>query len=154
MKCLVRLFLVFTFIFAFTPLLFSQNKGIGAGVILGEPTAISAKFWLGENNALDAALGYSFDKGEKGISLHADFVYHLRLISDAELQFPLYYGFGLRFRAREKAKGNFGVRGVIGILWWNTTPPIDVFFELAPVFKLFPSTELDLDAGIGARYYF
>mgnify|MGYP000674034767 CR=1 FL=1 len=67
MKCLVRLFLIFTFIFAFTPLLFSQNKGIGAGVILGEPTAISAKFWLGENNAVDAALGYSFDKGEKGI---------------------------------------------------------------------------------------
>ena len=154
MICIYKTLLSLTLMCAVVLPLSAQDKGIGAGVILGEPTAISAKFWLGENNAIDAALGYSFDKGEKGISLHSDLVYHLRSISDAELQFPLYYGFGLRFRAREKTKGNFGVRGVIGILWWNTSPPIDIFFELAPVFKLFPSTELDLDAGLGARYYF
>jgi hypothetical protein len=32
--------------------------------------------------------------------------------------------------------------------------PIDVFFEVAPSFRLLPTTGLDLDVAVGGRYYF
>ncbi|MEJ2613774.1 MAG: hypothetical protein P8Z35_02355, partial [Ignavibacteriaceae bacterium] len=50
--------------------------------------------------------------------------------------------------------GSFGIRGVFGIAWFPHSTPIDIFFELVPVFQLTSSTGLGIDAGIGIRYFF
>ena len=34
---------------------FAQGTGVGLGVIVGEPTGVSAKFWTGGNTAFDVA---------------------------------------------------------------------------------------------------
>ena len=133
---------------------YSQEKGFGLGIIVGEPTGLSGKYWLDSVNAVDFAIGYSLVKDQRGFSLHADYLYNLGEIIPNFEKFPLYYGFGVRLRTKEHSEGSFGARGVLGILWFNEKNRFDIFFEIAPVFNLLPSTSLSLDAGIGARYYF
>ena len=131
----------------------AQNNGYGAGIMLGEPTGLSGKYWVNDVNALNAGIGWSFLGPNDGFSLHIDYLYHIDNAIQSEFRFPIYYGFGGRIRD-ENSEFGLGFRGVAGILWYGTNYPFDVFFELAPVFKLLPKTALELDIAIGARYYF
>lgn len=132
----------------------AQDKNFGAGIVLGEPTGLSGKYWISEDNAFDAALAYSFLEDNKSFSFHADYLYHLYGVIDRYYKMPLYYGFGVRFRVRENKDNSFGVRGVMGLLVYLKEAPVDVFFEAAPVFRLLPDTNIDFDIAIGARYFF
>jgi hypothetical protein len=146
--------IIFILILLFTYNLSAQNQGFGAGIILGDPTGLSAKAWLSEGNAVDFGLGYSIFPSNKKISLHADYLFHADGIKFTHGRIPIYYGFGARLRFRESKSGSFGARGVIGALYYFKEVPIDLFFEIVPVFQLLPETALRFDAGIGARYYF
>ena len=133
---------------------FSQEKGYGLGVILGEPTGFSGKYWVDETHAFDFGLAYSFAHSNQAISIHADYLFHRFNLIKSEEEFPLYYGFGGRIHFGNKGGNTIGARGVIGILWMHSTLPVDLFIEAAPVFNLFPETSLNLDLAVGARYYF
>lgn len=133
---------------------FAQDKNFGIGIILGEPTGLSGKYWISEDKAFDAALAYSFLDDNKSLAFHADYLYHLNGIIDRHYKMPLYYGFGVRFRLRENKDNSFGVRGVIGLIVYLREAPVDIFFEVAPVFRLLPNTNIDFDIAIGARYFF
>jgi len=122
--------------------------------MFGEPTGISGKYWTSSSNAWDFGFGYSFVNSNNKISIHTDYLYHIHDFIKAKYRIPLYYGFGLRLRFHEHESSNIGARGVAGLALLLDEIPIDVFFELAPVFSLFPKTSLNLDAAIGARYYF
>lgn len=132
----------------------AQDRNFGLGVIIGNPTGISGKLWVNEVNAVDFGLGYSFFGKNDFLSLHADYLYHDNELIKTEYTTPVYYGFGVRIRLHDKERGSFGIRGAAGILIYLDKIPVDVFFELAPVFKLLPETALNLDFGLGARYYF
>jgi hypothetical protein len=132
----------------------AQDKNFGVGIILGEPTGLSGKYWVSAENAFDAALAYSFMEDNKSFSFHADYLYHLYGITDRHYKMPLYYGFGIRFRVRENKDNSFGVRGVMGLLVYLKEVPVDIFFEAAPAFRLLPDTNIDFDIAIGARYFF
>jgi hypothetical protein len=131
-----------------------QDKGLGLGIMLGEPTGFSAKYWLNEDKAFDLGFAYSFIRSGSALSLHADYIQHLFNVIHANIELPVYYGFGARIRASSDTKGMLGARGVAGILFLERNIPLDVFLELAPVFNLFPETALYIDLAIGARYYF
>lgn len=133
---------------------YGQDKGFGFGGMIGEPTGLSAKYWLNDINALDFGLAYSFVRSNSAISLHADYIYHAFDVIKSNYRIPLYYGFGARLRFVNNADNSLGARGVIGLAWLSDQAPFDVFVEVVPVFNLFPSTALNLDAAIGARYYF
>ena len=48
-------------LFSLTTLnIYSQDKGFGLGVILGEPTGFSGKYWVDQDHAFDFGLAYSF----------------------------------------------------------------------------------------------
>ena len=49
---------------------------------------------------------------------------------------------------------HFGVRFPVGIAYIFPKNPFDLFFEIVPIFDLLPDTELNINAGIGARFYF
>ncbi|MEW6196866.1 MAG: hypothetical protein AB1521_17090 [Bacteroidota bacterium] len=132
----------------------AQDSGFGAGIILGEPTGLSAKYWLDEDNALDFGLAYSFIRKNSAFSIHADYLYHAFDLIESKLRIPVYYGFGARIRIIQNEDTGLGARGVIGVAWLNDDVPIDVFIEVVPVFNLFPATSLNLDAAIGVRYFF
>lgn len=142
----------------------AQDHGFGLGLILGEPTGLSAKLWTSRVNAFDFGLGVgmggdrisyngNYNDGSR-VHFHMDYLWHsFNAISSTE-RFPLYYGIGGRFNSGGNYEESFGVRGVIGIAWLPRATPIDVFIELVPVFQLTPGTGFGIDAGLGIRYFF
>ncbi len=147
-------FLFCTFFLFFVSLVQSQDRGFGLGIILGSPTGISGKYWVTGSNAVDFGFGYSFARHGGRLHLHADYLWHSFNIIRSSERFPIYYGIGGRFKVRENDDGSLGIRGVIGLNWLSRTLPLDVFLEVAPIFRIFPSTSLDFDAGLGARFWF
>ncbi len=142
----------------------AQDHGFGLGIILGEPTGLSAKLWMSKDNAFDFGLGVSlggdrikykgnYDNSGR-VHFHMDYLWHAFNAIRSTERFPLYYGFGGRFNTGGGYDGSFGVRGVFGIAWFPHSAPIDVFLELVPVFQVTPLTGLGIDAGLGVRYFF
>jgi hypothetical protein len=163
------------------------GRNFGVGLIVGEPTALSAKLWTSRTTALDFGVGwglgwgygrydncrdfyyyerhrnycddrgYYYDDqryGYRGLHLHMDYLMHnFDLIRSSE-RFPLYYGPGVSANFWDRGGAQVGVRGVLGLAWMPRTAPFDVFLEIAPVVQLIPGTWLDINGGIGARFYF
>ncbi len=151
-----RIFLVIAVASMFlAPSLFAQDKGLGVGVIIGQPTGFSVKSWLNENNAIDFGLGFSFAKNDSRVHIHADYLWHSFTAIHSTEKFVLYYGPGLKLKTgKHNEDAVLGIRGVLGLEWMARTAPIDVFLEVAPVMELVPGTGFNMDAGFGARYYF
>jgi hypothetical protein len=51
-------------------------------------------------------------------------------------------------------KARVGIRVPGGIAYWPRSIPLDVFLEIALIMDVAPATELSLNGGIGARYFF
>lgn len=129
-----------------------QDRGTGLGVIIGEPTGISAKFWTTSRNAVDAAMAYSFRR--RGyFHIHADYLWHFPDVIRSTERFPLYVGIGGRL-AVGRDRGIFGVRIPGGIAYWVRSAPVEIFFEVAPIVDLAPETDVSGNIGIGARFFF
>lgn len=131
----------------------AQDRGFGLGVMLGSPTGFSGKYWTDNDNAIDFGIGIRPGR-HSGFNLHADYLYHIGDAFQTTESIPFYYGFGIKIFSKSDNENGMGVRGVAGLVWLSKEAPFDVFFEIAPVFELFPDTRLNLDASLGARYYF
>ena len=127
--------------------------GVGVGIVAGEPSGFSFKWWDGGETAIDAVTGWSLGDGD--FYAHADYLWH-RVIEDKEIpgSVPLYFGVGARLLLRDEEDSKIGVRIPIGLDYLFEDGRFDVFIEIAPVFNIVPDTEFDLTGGIGARYYF
>ena len=130
----------------------AQSKGIGLGLIVGEPTGISFKYWTGSTTAFDAALAWSFiDEG--AFHIHGDYIFHnFTLITIPEGKLPFYYGIGARIKTANDTK--LGVRVPLGLAYLFNSAPIDIFLEIVPILDLTPKTDFAINAALGARYYF
>lgn len=146
----------------------AQGTGFGLGFMLGEPTGISAKYWLAGDRALDAGLAWGLWHGGY-VHLHGDYLFHnMGLIPVGKGKLPLYYGPGLRIRSwnggRYWHRGRYhdhngtrvdiGVRFPVGLAYLFEGAPVDIFLELVPTLDLMPSTTLDIGGAIGVRYWF
>jgi hypothetical protein len=146
------LIFIILFLVIFPQNVWTQEKGWGLGIILGEPTGVSFKKWLNKKHAIDAAAAWSFGS-EDAFHLHGDYLFHNRnLINIDGNRIPFYYGVGGRLKFQDQSR--FGIRFPVGITFFIREAPIDIFFELVPILDLAPSTDFDLNAAIGARYYF
>ena len=144
------------------------DKGnFGVGIILGEPTGITAKLYLKDDVAVQGAVGSAFIGG--GLQLHGDYVFHPYILqSRPSFVLPVYCGPGVRLihytSGRNDPSGAsssafaLGVRGVAGLLFDFKTVPLDAFIEVAGVleyeFRSGAGFALRLNAGAGVRYYF
>lgn len=132
--------------------LWAQKAGeLGAGVVLGSPTGITGKYWLNENRALDAGLGFDSD-----VLLYGDYLWHSFKVlpQPAEGKMPLYLGLGLQIGDNHHNNSTLSLRAVGGIAYWLPRNPIEIFLELIPTFHLSQNGGSDLNAGLGLRYYF
>ena len=130
----------------------AQDSSFGLGIILGEPTGISFKNWIGSSTAIDGGIAWSFYNNDS-FHLHADYLVHnFNIFKVKKGKLALYYGIGGRVKTEKKSR--VGVRIPVGINYIFGDAPLDIFFELAPVLDLVPSTEFGLTGGIGIRYYF
>ncbi len=148
--------------FAFLALLAAppaaDNRPFGLGVILGEPSGISAKHFIDSRHALDLALDFS--AVDDAFYVHGDYVLHLPgLLPNLPGGLWLaYVGVGGKVRLRERKKKNddasLSVRIPLGITWMPRGIPLDVFLEVVPGVRVLPSTDPDLDVGLGVRWFF
>lgn len=132
---------------------YAQDKGFGLGVVLGNPSGISAKYWVSNRAALDFGLGYSFTSDNSLFDFFTDYVIHNTELIQNEENFVVYYGPGARLHIH-KSQSRLGVRGVLGILWLPANSDIDIFLEVAPILDVIPETKFDFDGGIGLRFFF
>lgn len=152
MKLLSAIFAVFLMTSA------AHAEDFAVGVILGDPSGLSAKMKYDGSHSLDGALAYSSGK-HSGMQFHVDYLWD-RARSWGTTQGPLdmYYGLGGRLISynddRDKSQISIGPRGSIGLSFNVHNPNIELFGELAMVLDVAPSISADLDAGVGARIRF
>ncbi len=133
-------------------------NSFGIGLVAGEPTGISWKLWTDKDKAWDGALAWSFiDNGY--LRAHVDHLWHDNNALEVEKGLlPIYYGIGGTIWAGDRTQYdkhfNFGARGIIGMEYIFSEAPVDIFIELAPTLNLIPETGLDLQGGIGVRFFF
>jgi len=149
---------------------FSANKTFGLGLMLGAPTGLSGKYFLGPDTALDFGIGaIGYYRGHDGLHLHADFLWHPLVLAKAEpFWLPLYGGVGGRLfffdddldrnDDRDDDGVAIGVRAPVGVAMDFNNVPLDVFFEIALVLDFFvgyrDSVDVDINPAIGVRYWF
>jgi hypothetical protein len=139
-----------------------DDKGtFGAGLIIGEPTGVSARLYVKDDQAFQAAAGFAFVGG--GFHVHVDYVLHPWILQSRDSFVLLaYVGPGARFiQYRDGRDASFvalGVRGVAGMVFDFKRNPLDAFVEVAGVLEYgFADDEglgLAPNIAAGARYYF
>ena len=132
----------------------NDHGGLGIGVILGEPTGFTLKYWLNQRNAFDVGAAWSFeDPGY--FELYGDYLFHFfDLIKVPRGELPLYAGVGGRIAIPDSGSTRAGLRLPVGLAYEFADVPVEVFVEVAPIVDFAPSTELRWNGGIGVRFYF
>ncbi len=139
------------------------EEGVGVGVILGEPTGISIKKWMGPDRAVVGAVAWSFSESDS-LQFHVDSLMHdfTMLKTDPESgRTAVYYGLGGRVKLEEsdgRGRNNdhslMGVRIPLGVEILPVKAPIDFFAEIVPILDLVPDVEFGINGAIGVRYFF
>ncbi len=146
-----------------------SNNNFGLGVVLGDPTGISAKYVLNSTEAIDGALAFG---GGGNIYLHTTWLISKETLFELD-RYPVnwYYGIGARMISHDydhdhnsfrhhnhsdRHENDFhaAVRAPVGLRMQFHDPRIELFTEIALALELVPKTDVDMDFGLGARYYF
>jgi hypothetical protein len=120
------------------------------GLILGEPTGLSARMGIGASAAVDLAVAWSF-LGDGTMYVHGDYQQYFSYPEISNGQLFFYVGVGPKFYIGNQV--NIGLRIPLGALYIFSDLPLEAFIELAPGMLLFPETQIDGGGGIGLRYF-
>jgi len=138
-----------------------EKGSFGVGLIIGEPTGVTARLYLSDDQAVQAAVGSAFIGG--GLQIHADYCFHPWILQERDtFTLPVYFGPGVRLIRYDDGRDShyyaFGLRAVIGIVFDFKNVPLDVFLEVAGVaeygFRDGKGFGVALNGGAGIRYYF
>jgi hypothetical protein len=127
---------------------FAGSRGtLVVGIVLGEPTGVAAKWYLKDDQAMQAAVGSAFIGG--GLQLHGNYVLHSYLLHSRESYvLPVYVGVGVRLidcqNGREARSFALGRRLVGGLLLDFKTVPLEAFIEVAPLLERIAGATLAL----------
>jgi hypothetical protein len=131
------------------------EKRLGVGVIVGEPTGASVKYWLNDTLAVDGAAGWSFHD-HSDLVIQGDLLWHdFDLLPVSHGRLPVYVGAGGLARFRNDHYDNqVGLRVPVGVSYMFDNAPVDIFAEVAPVLDVAPNLRGEITGGIGIRYWF
>lgn len=142
----------------------SESKNFGFGIILGDPTGLTLKFWTQRNNAIVIDVGESYFGSPR---IGVDYLWHFDAFKSNIAK--LYAGFGgvlgigqgrgfyysehHGFYYRSDNGAGLGVRGVFGVNVIPRNSPLELFLEVGLLVGLSPSFGSAGDVGLGIRYY-
>jgi len=151
------------------------NRKFGLGVVLGAPTGFTGKAWVGPTNAIDFGLGfygYGFANrcftdsngttvcnrgGYNWATLNVDYLWQSNIVR-GQAQLDWHLGAGGRATWIGDCQGDcarLGPRGSVGLdLMFNNPAFLELFFEIAFVMNVVPGIWLDIEGGLGVRFYF
>jgi hypothetical protein len=125
------------------------------GLYLGEPTGLSAKYWINRSNAIEGVAAWAFSHGF--LVAAADYLFNFPDVLKIEGEtFPLYIGAGAIMRVDMGTGGGIsvGARFPLGVLYVFRGIPLEISLELVPGLYLFPDTVFLAMGGFGIRYCF
>ncbi len=142
----------------------ASAKDWGLGIVLGDPSALSAKYWTESTRALDFGLGWD---SASQLYFFSDYLFHFPGGLD-QMRIPArlipYVGVGALIKiysdsVRKRNDNNDSnlrlvARIPLGVEWMVQKFPLGVFGEIVPGLRISPSTTSDFGAGIGIRFYF
>ncbi|HAF94797.1 MAG: hypothetical protein A2X34_05415 [Elusimicrobia bacterium GWC2_51_8] len=143
------LVLVCVLAYGVSPLRAQKAGDAGAGIVFGNPTGSTAKFWLNSSRALNISVGFNTK-----LALYGDYLWHSwkALPQPSKGRLPVYLGLGAKIMP--SSSNEFGLRAVAGIAYWLPRDPLEIFLEAVPVLRLFHGGGAGLEASAGLRYYF
>lgn len=147
---------------------FANGKKMGAGFILGDPTALSFRYDQNETRAWDAQMAFSLSDY---FLIYGDYLVKFPGVFNSSDKFieqlTPYAGVGpvLVFASRkDHTRGSyfdkrddsfaFAIRIPFGIEWRYDKFPIGIGLEIAPGIVIMPNTDGFLHGGVSFRYYF
>lgn len=148
-----KMIIVFLSVLSFSVALKAQDAGIGVGLSYD---GLSGKYWLNSINALEVTwdlessidVDYTFDKPD--------------VLNFTDAPTPVYYGGGVYLGTHkgvnddleETTEFHLGVRGVLGLSYYLSAYPIDIFLQTTPSLGLVGGSGFDFGGNLGLRYYF
>jgi len=132
---------------------FGQNSGLGIGL---STDGLTGKYWMGSTNAL--AVHWNF-----GSALIADYLFDMpELLKITDNETPVYYGAGITLGTHKgldddlekTTEFDLGVRGVIGMGYYLSSFPVDIFIENTPTLKILGGGGFGFGGSLGIRYFF
>ena len=128
-------------------------EGFGLGIVVGDPSGITASLPMGANNALNLTVGYGLSHQEANLTVLGSYVWHARdLVTVDAGRVSLYFGPGARFRLAEASEVSLGV--TLGMDYLFENAPLQVYLEVCPGINIVPNTNTNATAGLGLRYFF
>lgn len=132
----------------------------GLGLMLGEPSGLTAKYWFNNVNAVDVHMAFDFT--DEAFVIFSDYLFHFdafKLASGANVDVPVYIGIGGKLAVNGDDRDDdgdvtLGARIPLGVSVLLKKAPLEIFVEIAPGVRIIPSTSGDIDGAIGLRYYF
>ena len=142
-----------------------RGRTFGFGIILGDPTGGTIKFWFNNENALAASIGGSYFGAPR---IGADYLWHFDAFNSAIVK--MYAGPGVaigvgegngywykhdegKFFFRRTGETGIAIRGIFGINIIPRRTPIEIFLEVGPLIGITPAFGTAIDVGIGIRFY-
>ncbi len=142
-----------------------KGKDFGLGIIIGEPTGITAKYWTTSDNAFCFSLGNSY---LGTLRLGIDYIWHFNAFNSNVVS--LYAGPGIAVGFGESSgwiytkkdqkwyktgdEIGLGARGVFGINLIPRNTPLELFGEVGILVGFVPGTYSNVEGSLGFRFYF
>jgi hypothetical protein len=149
---------------------FAQGQGgrdFGFGLILGDPTGGTVKFWLNKENAIVGDIGADYFGAPR---IDIDYLWHF--YSFRSTVTSIYAGIGgvvgvgqgyyalwyrddhnrFYYRGVDGQTG-FGARAIFGLNILPRRTPLEFFVEIGPLIGISPAFGVALDFAAGIRFY-
>lgn len=143
-----------------------KGKSTGVGVVLGDPTGATLKYWTGNSVAYNFYIGNSYF-GE--FTLGADYMQHYNAFNSSLFNVHLAGGVlvGLGngnsgwirkgnndgFYSRDGKTFGVGARGMLGVNFVPSNSPFEISFEVGPFVGLAPNFGVDFMSDFTIRFY-
>ena len=152
------------------------SRNFGLGFQIGEPTAVTAKLFVGGAHAFDFGLGFGgwgYDWCRDGngnsyrcgninhnFSFHMDYLYEENILNRTN-RLDWYVGFGGRLITSAYGSNELGhdvvllARVPLGLAATFRRPDfLEAYLEIAPALVVIPPLDFTIDVGLGVRVYF
>ena len=152
------------------------SRTFGLGFQIGDPTAVTAKLFVGGAHAFDFGLGfggwgYGWCRNANGdtyrcgdlnhnFSVHVDYLYEENIVN-RRARLDWYVGAGGRLITSAYGSNQLGhdvvllARVPVGLALTFQRPSfLEVYLELAPALVVVPPLDFTIDVGLGVRAYF
>jgi hypothetical protein len=123
------------------------------GVVVGQPTGLSAKYWIAARSTIDAAVAYELSDDEDRLELYADYQFNFLLRPVGQGVMPVYFGLG-PFVELSTEEVTLGGRIPVGVQYFIPNTRLSLFGELAAAIEIVPSSDVGIQGGVGIRLVF